>query len=204
MRGGSGWIHRGVVGLALLPAVGLVWAGATDDLGANPIEEVTHVTGEWALRLLLACLAVTPLRRALGWGALAPYRRSFGLLAFGYAALHVATFVGLDHFFAAAAILEDVVERPFVTAGLAAFLGLLPLALTSTRGAQKRLGRRWVRLHRLVYPAAAAAVLHYFWLVKADLRGPAIHAALLAVLLAARWAPPLRSSRPSPPSPSPR
>lgn len=179
-------IHGVVVALALLPAVGLAVGAATNRLGANPIEEITHVTGEWALRLLLGCLAVTPLRRAFGWPALAPYRRTLGLLAFTYACLHVATFVGLDHFFDGTALLEDVFERPFVTAGLASFLAMLPLALTSTRGAMRRLGRRWVRLHWLAYPAAVAAVVHFLWLVKADLRAPLLHGVVLALLLGAR------------------
>ncbi len=173
--------------MGLLPAAGLAWAALTDGLGANPIETLTHVTGEWALRLLLASLAITPLRRTFGWAALAPCRRTLGLLAFAYAAVHLSVYVGLDHFFAGLSIVEDVLERPYVTAGATAFLCLLPLAVTSTRGWQRRLGARWVRLHRLVYVAAGAAVVHHLWLVKADLRAPLLEAAVLAVLLGARF-----------------
>lgn len=186
----SRWRHRAlpwaVVVAGSLPAAVLAGRAVAGDLGANPIETVTHVTGEWALRLLLASLAVTPLRRLTGWSALAPCRRTLGLLGFAYACAHLATFVGLDHFFDARSIAEDVLERPYVTAGTAAFLCLVPLAVTSTRGWQRRLGARWVRLHRLVYVAAVAAVIHYLWLVKADLRAPLLHAAVLGVLLAAR------------------
>jgi methionine sulfoxide reductase heme-binding subunit len=181
------WIHAAVIAVALVPAGLLASRAATDALGANPIEEITHETGETALRLLLACLAITPLRRASGWSALAPYRRTLGLLAFGYACLHVATYVALDLFFDWSAIAEDVVERPYVTAGFAAFACLVPLALTSTRASIRRLGaKRWVALHRLVYAAGLAAVVHFLWLVKADVREPLIYAAALALLLAAR------------------
>jgi len=173
-----------VVVLGLVPASWLmVRFFFGDGLGAEPIETVTHVTGDWALRLLLSTLAVTPARVLLGWRWLAPFRRTLGLLAFSYASLHLATWLALDHFFDWGAIAEDLFERPYVTAGMTAFLAMLPLAATSTRQAIRRLGRRWVRLHRLVYLAAIAAVVHYGWLVKADLRGPAIHAAILAFLL---------------------
>jgi sulfoxide reductase heme-binding subunit YedZ len=179
-------VHAALTAAGLLPAALLAWRAATDGLGANPIEEVTHETGETALRLLLASLAITPLRRAFGWSALAPYRRTLGLLAFAYACMHVATWVALDLFFDWAAILEDVAERPYVTAGFAAFCALVPLALTSTRSWMRRLGRRWVALHRLVYVAAGLAVVHFVWLVKADLREPLSYAALLALLLGVR------------------
>jgi len=185
-----------LVALGLLPAVWLVYGGLSGGLGADPIETLTHVTGEWALRLLLASLAVTPLRRALGWSGLAPARRTLGLLAFGYATVHLSVYLGLDHFFDWSGIVEDVLERPYVTAGATAFLCLLPLAITSTRGWQRRLGARWVRLHRLVYAAALAAVLHHLWLVKADLRAPLIEATVLALLLAARlWQRPGSATR---------
>ncbi len=174
------------IGLAALPGLVLAVRALLDRLGANPIEEVTHVTGEWALRLLLLTLAVSPLRRWTGWSALAPLRRTLGLLAFGYASLHFATYVGLDHFFDWEALSEDVVERRYVTAGFAAFLCLVPLAATSTPGMLRRLGRRWVQLHRLAYLAAALGVLHFLWLVKADRTAPLIHAALLALLLGER------------------
>jgi sulfoxide reductase heme-binding subunit YedZ len=184
------WIHAGVGIAVSLPAASLAIAFLRDALGPDPIEELTHETGAWALRFLLASLAVTPARRLMGVPALAPYRRTLGLAAFGYACLHVSTYVALDWFFDWAEIWEDVAERPYVTAGFAAFLALVPLAVTSTRAAMRRLGgRRWRRLHQLVYPAAGLAVVHFLWLVKKDLREPAIYAGVLAVLLLARAVP---------------
>ena len=179
-------LQIGVVVCASLPLLGLIAGFLRDDLGANPIETITHVTGDWTLRFLLLCLAITPARRWLGLAVLAPLRRTLGLTAFVYACLHLLTYVGLDQFFDGSALLEDVLERRFVTAGFAAFLCLVPLAVTSTRRWQRRLGRRWVALHRLVYAAAALGVVHYVWLTKADLRAPLVHAAILAVLLLAR------------------
>jgi sulfoxide reductase heme-binding subunit YedZ len=175
-----------VIGAALIPAVGLAIRAATGGLGANPIEEVTHTTGESALRLLLAALAVTPARRLTGWSWLLPLRRTLGLLAFGYACLHLATWLALDHFFDWELVVEDVLERRYVTAGMVAFACLLPLAITSTRGWMRRLGRRWQVLHRLVYVAGAAGVVHFVWLVKADLAEPLAYAAVLAGLLGYR------------------
>ena len=158
-------------------------------LGAEPVEKITHVTGEWTLRFLLATLAVTPLRRWLGWSWLAPYRRTLGLLAFGYCTLHFATYAVLDLWGAWDTLIEDVLERRYVTAGFAGFVLMLPLALTSTRAWMRKLGRRWVVLHRMVYAAGIAGCLHYLWLVKADLREPLIYTAILIVLLAARVVP---------------
>lgn len=157
-----------------------------DTLGANPIEKITHETGEWTLRLLLATLAVTPLRQWLGWRALAPYRRTLGLLCFTYASLHLATYVVLDLFFAWEIVADDLRERPYILAGFTGFLCLLPLAITSTRGWIRRLGRRWTQLHRLIYVAGVAGVVHFLWLVKADLLEPAIYASILCALLLAR------------------
>jgi sulfoxide reductase heme-binding subunit YedZ len=169
--------------LVLLAARGVGFAGG---LGANPVEELIHTSGEWALRCLLLCLAVTPARRALRLAALAPLRRTFGLAAFGWACLHVLAYTGLDLGFDGAALAEDLRERRYVFAGLTAFLCLVPLAATSTRAAQRRLGRRWKTLHRLVFVAAAAALTHYVWLVKADLLAPLVYAALFAVLVGLR------------------
>ncbi len=185
-RGRRVWVHAAIVAVALLPLVALGVDALRDGLGANPIEQITHVTGEWALRLLLLALAVTPLRRLAGLRGLAPYRRTFGLLAFTYATLHALTWVGLDQLFDWALMLEDVVEHRFVTAGFAAWLCLLPLAVTSTRAMIRRLGSRWVQLHRLAYLAGVLAVVHYLWLVKADLLPPILHAVALAALLALR------------------
>lgn len=179
-------LHAAVVAGLALPGV-LVVAGAfTDRLGANPVETLTHVTGEWALRCLLLCLAVTPLRRLLNQPALAPYRRSFGLLAFGYACIHFAIFLGLDLGADPSAFVEEIVERPYVTVGFTAWLLLTPLAITSTRRWQRRLGRRWLDLHRLVYVAAILAIVHFLWLVKADLTAPLVYGAVLALLLGLR------------------
>ena len=180
-------LQAAVILAAATPLLALAWRGASAGLGANPIEEVTHTTGDWSLRLLLATLAVTPLRRLGGWPALAPLRRTLGLAAFGYVCLHLLTYVVLDQFFDWNAIVEDVLERRYITAGFAGFLCLLPLAITSTRSWQRRLGRRWVKLHRLVYVAAGLGVAHYLWLVKSDLRGPLVHAGVLALLLGGRW-----------------
>ena len=187
--------HALVVALGLLPLAGLVGAALLGRLGADPIESITHVTGEWGLRFLIAALVVTPLRRLTGWGVLAPYRRSFGLLCFFYATLHFATWAILDLGLDPAHLVEDVVERPYVTAGFTAFVLLVPLAVTSTRGMARRLGRRWKTLHWLVYPAAVLAVLHFLWLVKADLREPLVYAGVLALLLGARLAGWLRGPR---------
>jgi methionine sulfoxide reductase heme-binding subunit len=180
--------------LCLTPLALLVWWGARDGLGANPIERITHWTGQWALVGLLATLAVTPLRRATGINGLIRYRRLLGLFAFFYATLHVLTYFALDHFFDLAAVVEDIRKRPFITAGFAAFVLLLPLAATSTTGMIRRLGRNWARLHALVYVAAGLGVLHFLWLVKADTRRPLLFAAALLVLLIARL-PVLRRGR---------
>lgn len=170
----------------LLPAGWMLWQGLHEGLGANPIEAVTHGTGDWSLRLLLLTLAVTPLRRLSGWSWPLRLRRMLGLYAFFYALAHLLTYLWLDQFFDWGAILRDIAKRPFITMGLAAFLILVPLAATSTRGMMRRLGRRWGRLHRGVYLAAALGVLHFWWLVKADIREPALYALLLALLLLAR------------------
>jgi sulfoxide reductase heme-binding subunit YedZ len=175
------------IAVALVPAIGLAVGAARGTLGANPVETVTHTTGETALRLLLATLAVTPVRRIAGWSWLAPLRRTLGLCAFGYAVLHVLTWLALDHAFDWELVVEDVAERRYVTAGMVGFACLLPLAITSTRGWMRRLGRRWQSLHRLVYAAGAAVVVHFLWLVKGDDRAePLAYAAVLAALLGYR------------------
>jgi sulfoxide reductase heme-binding subunit YedZ len=156
-------------------------------LGANPIEAILNRFGYWTLVLLLASLLPTALQKLFGWSWPIRHRRLIGLFAFFYAVLHLATYVGLDQFFDCAAILEDVVKRKFITVGFASFLLLLPLALTSTSWAVRRLGYdRWKRLHRLTYAAAILGVVHFTWRVKADLREPLIFAGTLALLLAAR------------------
>ena len=175
--------------LSLVPFGGLLWGAWRGGLGANPLETVTHGTGDWALRFLLLSLAMTPLRRILGRGWPLRIRRMLGLFAFFYATLHFLVWLLLDQELSWSNILTDVVKRPYVTAGFLAWAMLLPLALTSTTGMMRRLGRNWSRLHRLVYLVAVLAVLHYLWLVKADLLEPGIYAALLAALLLARWRP---------------
>jgi methionine sulfoxide reductase heme-binding subunit len=183
------WIRRLACIAALVPLVQLAigaWAGT---LGANPIEVITRATGEWTLILLLTTLAVTPLRRLTGLNWLLRLRRMLGLTVFFYACLHLVTYLWLDQFFDLAAIVKDIVKRPFITAGFAAFLLLLPLAITSADAMVRRLGgRRWLALHRLVYLAAGIGVLHYWWLVKADTREPFFYAVILALLLVARVA----------------
>lgn len=150
----------------------------------EPVEEMTHTTGEWALRLLLVTLAVTPVARITGWNKLVRLRRMLGLFSFAYMVLHFSIYLALDQFFNWPGIVEDLTERPYVIAGFTALVLCLPLALTSTDRMIRRLGgRNWKRLHRLVYPASIAAVLHFLWLVKADLTEPAVYALILALLL---------------------
>ena len=189
------------IGVGTLPAAALAVSAFTDGLGANPVERVTHVTGDWTLRFLLLSLAVTPLRRLFGWSWAAPLRRPLGLTAFGYACLHYLIYLGLEHFFDWQLIAEDVLKRRYVWAGFAAFLCLVPLAATSTRAMIGRLGRLWVSLHRLVYLAAVLGVVHFLWLVKSDLREPLLYAAVLTLLLGLRlwfWLARSRSRKPAP------
>lgn len=178
-----------VFALSLLPLAWLAWLAASGGLGVNPIEAVNRFLGDWAIRFLLIALAVTPLRMLTGWTQVARLRRMIGLFAFFYASLHVASYVGLDLFFDWRALWKDVLKRTFITLGMAAFVMLVPLALTSTKAMIRRLGgKRWQALHRLVYPAAILAVTHHWMMVKADLTWPMIHAAILAVLLGYRVA----------------
>ena len=155
-------------------------------LGANPVEELIHRFGIWGLNFLLITLAVTPLRRLTGKNWLLRFRRMLGLFAFFYVLMHFLTYAGLDQRFYLSAILEDIAERPYITVGFTAFLLLIPLAATSTNAMMKRLGRRWQKLHRLVYIIAILGVCHFYWQVKLDTLEPLIYAAILAVLLAYR------------------
>lgn len=174
--------------LVLAPAGGLLWRTLTGRLGANPVEALTLETGHWTLRFLLLTLAATPLRRLSGWNGLLRHRRLLGLAAAGYALLHLLVYAVLDQGLLWRQIGRDILERPFITVGMAAFVLLLPLAGTSLDAAIRRLGaRRWQALHRLVYLATALALLHFWWKVKADTREPAIYAALFGLLLAARF-----------------
>ncbi len=184
----TAWLIRPAVFVAaLVPMVLLLWDTLTGNLSANPIEDITHRTGLWGLTLLLATLAVTPLVRITRWSQLIKLRRMLGLFAFFYLALHFAVYVGLDQLFSVGDIVEDVAKRPYVTVGFTGFVLLVPLAVTSTKKMVKRLGgRRWVRLHRLVYISAACGVLHFLWLVKIDRRVPIIYASVLVLLLMLR------------------
>jgi sulfoxide reductase heme-binding subunit YedZ len=180
-------LRVGVFTLSLAPFALMAYQTLTGGLGTNPIEEVTHRTGWWALTFLMLTLAVTPVRQLIGWGPLIKLRRMLGLFAFFYAVLHFAIYIGIDQFFAWEFILEDIMDRPYITVGFTALLILVPLALTSTKKMIKRLGgKRWNRLHKLVYVAAALGVLHFLWLVKADIREPSIFAGILVVLLGYR------------------
>jgi sulfoxide reductase heme-binding subunit YedZ len=156
-------------------------------LGANPAEFITRATGDWALRILLITLALTPLRRLTGWNWLLRLRRMAGLYVFFYAILHFSSYVSFDHVFDVGEIAKDIVKRPFITVGFTCLMLLLPLAITSTNGMVRRLGgRRWLQLHRLVYVIAPLAVLHFWWMVKRDLTQPVIYAVLLSLLLGIR------------------
>jgi sulfoxide reductase heme-binding subunit YedZ len=157
-----------------------------NDMTANPIEFITHFTGDWTLIFLLATLSVTPARKILGWNEIIKFRRMLGLFAFFYAVLHFSTYMVLDHFFDFQAIVKDIYKRPYVTAGFAGFVLMIPLAITSTRAMMRRLGKRWQLLHRLVYIAAIAGVIHFYWLVKADIRRPVQYGTILALLLGYR------------------
>jgi sulfoxide reductase heme-binding subunit YedZ len=179
-------LRAAVLLIGFAPLTALVFRGATGGLGANPVEEITHQTGEWALRFLVLCLCVTPVRRITGWRPIQLERRTLGLFSFLYASLHLATYVTFDLELDPGAIVEGVIERPYITVGFGTFLILLALALTSNRAATRKLGKRWKQLHRLVYVAAVGAVVHFLWLVKSDLRDPLIYGAIVAVLLGVR------------------
>ncbi|MBI3935040.1 MAG: sulfoxide reductase heme-binding subunit YedZ [Acidobacteria bacterium] len=183
------WTKRAVFLVCLVPLSVLVWKGFHSDLTANPIEKITHFTGDWTIYFLLITLAVTPLRKLIPQLNLIRFRRMFGLYAFFYASLHFSTFLVLDHFFDFARIVEDIAKRPFITVGFTGFVLLIPLAVTSTAGMIRRLGgRRWNLLHRLIYVTACLGVIHYYWLVKSDITLPVRYGAILAFLFIVRAA----------------
>lgn len=167
----------------LVPVARLAWLGFHGSLGANPIEFITHSTGDWTLIFLLVTLSVTPLRKLTRQYWLIGFRRMLGLFAFFYGFLHLMTYVWLDKFFDVHEMLHDIAKRKFITMGMTAFTLMIPLALTSTKWAIRKLGKRWQVLHRLIYCSAAAGVIHYIWLVKADLKKPLEYAAVLGMLL---------------------
>ncbi len=175
-----------VAAAALYPAAALLSGYFTNDLSANPIDYITDHTGDAALACLVTTLTVTPLRRLTGWNDLIRLRRMLGLFAFFYASLHLLTWVVIDQFFDVQTMVEDIFERPFITIGMTTFLLLLPLAITSTSGMIRRLGRRWQQLHRLAYVAALTAVIHFWWGVKADIREPRLWALALTALFGFR------------------
>ena len=173
--------------LCLVPLGKLAWRALHQDLTANPIEYITHQTGDWTLIFVVITLAVTPVRKLLHLPELIRYRRMLGLFAFFYGFLHFSTWIGLDKFFDWTEMLHDVRKRPFITAGFTGFALMLPLALTSTAGWIRRLGgKRWLALHRLIYVTAIAGVVHYYWLVKSDVRKPLFYGALVTLLLLVR------------------
>lgn len=171
---------------AAAPGAWLAFEFWQDRLSANPIEDIMLRLGWWGLVFLVASLAVTPLRRLTGWNRIIRYRRFLGLWAFAYLTSHFLTYLVLDQFFAWTFIIEDIVERPFILSGFAAWLLLIPLAATSTRGWIRRLGKRWTRLHRLVYLSAVLGLLHFYWKVKADTREPLVFALIVLVLFILR------------------
>ena len=207
------WVGKPIAfAVGLVPAVYMAWAALNAQLGADPLKEITHETGDWTLRCVTLTLAITPLRRLTGWNWLIRFRRMIGLYAFFYGTTHFLIYVIADRFAGlefqngiwawstaselAASIWEDVSKRPYITVGFLGFVSMIPLALTSTAGWIRRMGgRNWQRLHRLIYLTAAAGVVHYWWLVKADIRRPAIYAGIVTVLLGFRAVLSMKRSR---------
>lgn len=190
-----------VFALCLLPAGITVFDTllAPQNLGANPIEEILDRFGNWALRFIMIALAVTPLRRAIGWNWLTRFRRMLGLFAFFYSFMHFLTWLVLDQELLLSAIIEDLAKRPFITIGFVAVVILTALAATSTNGMRRRMGKRWQSLHNLAYVVGFLGVWHYWWQVKKDIAEPLIYAAILAVLLGARLWWRMTQSRPARP-----
>jgi methionine sulfoxide reductase heme-binding subunit len=180
----SKWTKVAVFLLCLIPFGDLVWRILNNKLGANPVEFLQHATGDWTLRFLIFTLCITPFRKLFNLPDLIRFRRMLGLFAFFYVSLHFITFLGPDQQFDLAGMWKDVVKRPFITVGFTAFVLLIPLAITSTAGWIRRLGgKRWQMLHRSIYFAAVLGVIHYYWLVKSDVREPLFYGALVAILL---------------------
>jgi methionine sulfoxide reductase heme-binding subunit len=207
------WVIKPMVFTAgLVPAAYMVWSALNGQLGADPLKEITHETGDWTLRFIVITLAILPLRRLAGWNSAIKFRRMVGLYAFFYGTLHFLIYVVADRFAGldfqdgylalstvralGSSIWEDIYKRPYITVGFTAFSAMIPLAVTSTTGWIRRMGgRNWQRLHRLIYLTAVAGVIHYWWLVKADISRPAIYATLVALLLGYRVVLTLKKSR---------
>jgi len=204
----SRWSKPVLFLLCLIPLFRLAWRAYAGTLGPNPIEFITHSTGDWTIRFLMITLSVTPLRLLLHQPVLLRFRRMLGLFAFFYVFLHfVITYLWFDKFFDFHEIMKDIVKRPFITVGFTAFVLLVPLAITSTDGWQRRIGKRWQTLHRAVYFAALAGVIHYYWLVKSDVRLPLLYGAIFAVLMLYRlwmWSQKPRAVRKPQPAPAAR
>jgi len=176
------WTKRGLFAVCLIPAALLTWRAFNGRLGANPVEFIEHATGDWAIRFLLITLAVTPLRKIISQPQLARFRKMLGLFAFFYTFVHLMMYLIFDQMFDLEAIFHDVAKRLYIMAGMAGFLMMLPLAITSTAAMVRRMGpKNWQRLHRLVYFSTLAGIVHYYWLVKSDIREPAMYAAILLV-----------------------
>ena len=186
------WVKVFVFAVCLIPLAWAGWRAYNNDLTANPVEYITRYTGDWTIRFIVLTLAVTPLRKLLGVPDLIRFRRMIGLYAFFYGSLHFLTYIWMDKFFDVSEMLKDIAKRPFITAGFTAFLLMLPLAVTSTKGWIRRMGgKRWQALHRLVYFSGIVAVIHYYWLVKSDIRLPVMYGAFVGILLTYRavvWA----------------
>src|SRR6184192_223474 len=178
------WTKAAVFVVCLMPLGALVWRGFNHGLGANPVEFIQLAAGDWTLRFLVITLSVTPFRKLLNLPDLIRFRRMLGLFAFSYLSIHFLTYLLLDQSFDFVAISKDIAKRPFITVGFLGFLLLLPLAITSTAGWIRRLGgKRWQRIHRGIYFAAVAGVIHYYWKVKSDVRMPIFYGVLVGILL---------------------
>ena len=178
------WLKVPLFVLCLAPLAREVWLAFHNGLGANPLEHITHFTGDWTIRFLVITLAVSPFRKLFNASSLIRFRRMFGLFAFFYGTLHFATYLWFDKAFEWPEIVKDIGKRPFITVGFLGLMCMLPLAITSTAGWIRRLGgRRWQLLHRLIYVSACAGVVHYYWLVKSDVRKPLMYGAMVGVLL---------------------
>ncbi len=180
----SKWTKVAVFVICLIPFVDLLWRFISGNLGINPVETLQHGTGDWTIRFIVFTLCITPFRKLFKVPDLIRFRRMLGLFAFFYVSLHFLTYLGPDQSFDVSGMWKDVYKRPFITVGFAAFVSLIPLAITSTAGWIRRLGgKRWQMLHRLIYFAAVCGVIHYYWLVKSDVRKPLFYGTLVAVLL---------------------